>query len=123
MSISRVLRTSLAVCTLAILPLSTSLAIDQNPKLQAGIPFANHGGIRDWSADRDKGLWVQSQNRQWYYAEFMGNCFGLNFTQSLAFDTRPMGTFDRWSSVIVPGYQRCTIKSLMPSDGPPRAAG
>jgi hypothetical protein len=123
MNTSRVLQTSLAVCALAALPLSTSFAIDDQPKPQAEIAFANHGGIRDWTPDRDKGLWVQSLNRKWYYATFMGNCFGLTFANSLAFDTRPMGTFDRWSSVIVPGYQRCSIKSLEPSDGPPRATG
>jgi hypothetical protein len=118
MSTSRVLRTSLTVCALAILPLSTSFAIDDAPVPRAEIPFANHGGIRDWAADRDKGLWVQGLNKQWLYATFMGPCNGLDFANSIAFDTRPMGTFDRWSSVIVPGRQRCVIAKLTPSDGP-----
>jgi hypothetical protein len=118
MSTSRVLRTSLAVCALATLPLSTSFALDNVPAPRAEIPFANHGGIRDWSADRDKGLWVQGLNRQWFYATFMGPCDGLNFANSIGFDTHPMGTFDRWSTVIVPGRQRCVISSLTPSDGP-----
>jgi hypothetical protein len=121
MSTSRVLRTSLAACALAILPLSMSFAIDNAPAPRAEIPFANHGGIRNWTADRDKGLWVQALNKQWYYATFMGNCMGLNFANSLAFDTSPLGTFDRWSTVIVPGQQRCAIQSLVPSDGPPVA--
>jgi len=118
MNTSRALRTSLAVCALATLPLSTSFAIDETPAVRAEIPFANHGGIRDWAADRERGLWVQALNKQWYYATFMGPCNGLNFAHSLAFDTRPVGTFDRWSTVIVPGRQRCVIQKLVPSDGP-----
>jgi hypothetical protein len=118
MTTSRALRTSLIVCALASLPLSTSFAIDPTPAPRAEIPFANQGGIRNWTADREKGLWVQALNKQWYYATFLGTCNGLNFANSLGFDTRPMGTFDRWSAVIVPGRQRCAIQSLVPSDGP-----
>jgi hypothetical protein len=124
MNTARVRQTSLIVCALAILPLSKSFALDDAPAPRAEIPFANHGGIRNWTADREKGLWVQGLNKQWYYATFMGPCNGLNFANSLAFDTRPAGTFDRWSTVIVPGQfgQRCTIQSLVPSDGPPVAS-
>lgn len=87
---------------------------------QASIAFANHGGIRDWQADRDRGLWVQDVHRNWYYATFMGPCFGLNFANAIGFDTRPMGTFDRFSSIIVPREGRCVVQSFVPSDGPPR---
>jgi hypothetical protein len=121
MSTSRVLRASLTACALAFLPLSTSFAIDNAPAPRAEIPFANHGGIRNWAADREQGLWVQGLNKQWVYAKFMGPCNGLDFANSLAFDTRPAGTFDRWSTVVVPGRQRCTIQSIVPSDGPPIA--
>ncbi len=88
-------------------------------KPQASIPFVNHGGIWDWRADGDKGLWVQSNNRQWYYAKFMGPCLGLDFANSVGFDARPMGTFDRFSAVVVPRWGRCQVQSLELSDGPP----
>ena len=56
---------------------------------RAYIPFANHGGIRDWKADRDQGLWVQDVHRHWYYAKLMGPCTGLDFAETIAFDTHP----------------------------------
>ena len=87
---------------------------------QASIHFVQHGGIRNWKADRNEGLWIQGSHRRWYYAKFRGRCFGLNFATFLAFDTRPMGTFDRFSTVIVPGGARCTVRSLVASEGPPR---
>ncbi|MEJ1963321.1 MAG: DUF6491 family protein [Gammaproteobacteria bacterium] len=88
---------------------------------EPAIPFANHGGIYDWSADRDQGLWVQDIHRQWYYAKLMGPCIGLNFAQTLGFDTHPLGRFDRFSAIVVPGTGRCVVQSLSLSDGP-RAA-
>lgn len=111
---------SFALAIVAIAPMRIVLA-DSNPAhVEASIPFASRGGIRDWSADGDRGLWVQGSSRKWYYAQFMGRCMGLGFATALGFDTRFQGSFDRWSSVLVPGYSRCTLTSLTPSDGPPR---
>jgi hypothetical protein len=115
----RALRASLAFALLATVPLSAAFAVSNSVERDASIPFANHGGIRDWQADGDHGLWVQSVNRKWYYATFMGACYGLDFATSLGFDTRPMGAFDRWSTVLVPGRRRCAVRSFTPSDGPP----
>jgi len=103
---------------------STEAQHAQTP--QASIPFANHGGIYDWEADRQQGLWVQDIHRNWYYAKFMGPCLGLDFANVLAFDTRPMGTFDRFSKVLVPGEGmggRCTVQSFTRSSGPPVKQG
>ena len=108
-----------AVAIIALAPLRIVLA-DSNPaRVEASIPFASRGGIRDWAADGDRGLWVQGVNRKWYYAQFMGRCTGLAFATALGFDTGFQSAFDRWSSVIVPGYARCALTSLTPSDGPP----
>jgi hypothetical protein len=88
---------------------------------KASIPFANHGGIRDWKADRDQGLWVQDIHRQWYYAKLMGPCIGLNFAQTIGFDTHPLGRFDQFSSIYVPGGGggRCAVQSFTLSGAPP----
>jgi hypothetical protein len=85
----------------------------------AYIPFANQGGIRDWEADRDRGLWVQDVHRRWYYAKLMGPCIGLNFATRIGFDTHPMGRFDKFSSIVVPGSGRCTVQTFTPSGAPP----
>ena len=108
-----------ALALVAIAPMRIVLA-DSNPAhVEASIPFAARGGIRDWAADGEKGLWVQAVNRKWYYAEFMGRCVGLSFATALGFDTGALSVFDRWSAVVVPGYARCTLTSLTPSEGPP----
>jgi polyisoprenoid-binding protein YceI len=87
---------------------------------QASIPFVQYGAIRNWQADKNRGLWIQDSHRNWYYAKLMGPCFGLDFAHTIAFDTRPMGTFDRFSSIIVPHEGRCAVQSFVPSDAPPR---
>jgi hypothetical protein len=94
-------------------------AASSSPAAAVSIPFANHGGIRNWEADRDRGLWVQDSRRNWYYAKLMGPCIGLDFALSIGFDTRPMGSFDRFSSIVVPREGRCLIQSFVPSEGPP----
>ena len=85
------------------------------------IPFANHGGIRDWKADRDQGLWVQDLHRKWYYAKLMAPCIGLNFAETIGFDTHPLGQFDQYSSIFVPGAGggRCAVQSFTVSGAPP----
>jgi len=90
---------------------------------EVSIPFANHGGIYDWEADRQQGLWVQDIHRNWYYAKFMGPCLGLDFANALAFDTRPLGTFDRFSKVRVPREGVCTVQSFVRSAAPPVKQG
>jgi hypothetical protein len=88
---------------------------------QASIPFVQYGAIRDWQADGTRGLWIQDNHRDWYYAKLMGPCFGLDFATTIAFDTRPMGTFDRFSSIIVPHEGKCVVQSFVESDGPSRS--
>jgi hypothetical protein len=98
---------------------SAALAESNATKTEAAIPFANRGGIRDWQADRDRGLWVQDVHGKWYYATLMAPCIGLNFANSIGFDTRPIGTFDRFSAIVVPRSGRCAVTSLAPSGAPP----
>ena len=113
------MRTALLSAGLAMVPFAASFGTAPVTP-QASIPFANNGGIRDWQADHDRGLWVQDVHGKWYYASLMSPCTGLNFAQSIGFDTRPMGSFDRWSAIVVPRYGRCVVKTFAPSGAPPR---
>ena len=110
---------SLAVGLLATLSagsaIAESKAVTKNPR----IAFADQGAISNWRADRDQGLWVQAQNRQWYYATFMAPCTGLNFAHTIGFDTGPVGSLDQWSAVVVPRWGKCSFRSFEPSEGPP----
>lgn len=91
----------------------------------ASIPFANHGGISDWKADGTRGLWVQDVHRQWYYAELMGPCTGLDFVEKLGFETGPDGALDQHGAVSFKDagmlVQRCVFRTFVRSDGPPKA--
>jgi hypothetical protein len=110
-------RSALIAAALAVAPIGVLATDARSAKPEASIPF---GLIRDWHADRDRGIWIQAYSRKWYYAEFMGRCNGLNFATAVGFDTRYQSSFDRWSSVFVPGYGRCLIHTFTPSEGPPR---
>ncbi len=116
-TVRRQFRSACLVTALAVAPVGVALAVESAPaKVEASIPF---GLIRDWQADREHGMWIQAYSRKWYYAEFMGRCNGLTFATAVGFDTRYQSSFDRWSSVFVPGYGRCPIQTFTPSDGPP----
>lgn len=108
-----------AMAFVAAAGFSLSQAAEPDGSSDVSIPFANHGGIRDWRADRDRGLWLQDAHGKWYYATVMSPCIGLNFANSIGFDTRPMGSFDKFSAIVVPRSGRCTIQSLRPSGAPP----
>ena len=106
----------------AVLLATAGSAFATSPSNEASIPFANHGGIYNWQADRDQGVWVQDVHRNWYYAKLMGPCIGLNFATAIGFDTHPMGALDKFSSIVVPREGRCMIQSLTPSGGPRESA-
>lgn len=86
---------------------------------EASIPFANRGGIRDWNAIDDKGIWIQSIRGQWYYATFFGPCTGIHFQQAVRFLPGTTGTLDKWSAVVNRQTGRCRFSSLKASAEPP----
>ena len=109
-----------AVAAIAVLALPFGVALANEPLApEARIPFVNHGGINNWQADREQGLWIQDAHRKWYYATLMGPCNGLSFATGIGFDTKPLDTFDRFSAIVVPGWGRCVVQNFTTSDGPP----
>ena len=125
MNLSLRLRTLTAVAVLALSPLAAfagDTAKDDASKTspEVSIPFANRGGIKDWQADADRGLWIQDVHNKWYYAKLLNTCTGLNFANSIGFDTRPSGTFDRFSYIVVPRDGRCAVQTFAASGAPPR---
>jgi hypothetical protein len=117
MKTHRIARTLATIAVLA-LPFGVACA-HESIAPEAQIPFVNHGGIYNWQADRDQGLWIQDAHRNWYYATLMGRCNGLSFATAIAFDTRPLDTFDRFSAIVVPGSGRCPVQNFAASDAPP----
>jgi len=70
---------------------------------EASIPFANHGGIRDWRETGDRTLYIQDSARHWYRATLMTSAFDLPYTTAIGFDTGPTDRLDKFSSVVVRG--------------------
>eukprot|EP01012_Entosiphon_sulcatum_P053745 TRINITY_DN74020_c0_g1_i1.p1 TRINITY_DN74020_c0_g1~~TRINITY_DN74020_c0_g1_i1.p1 ORF type:complete len:119 (+),score=22.63 TRINITY_DN74020_c0_g1_i1:2-358(+) len=113
----RLLLSSLFALPLFALPL---LAAEKEPPgKEASISFVDKGGIQNWSADGEKGLYIEGRNRQWYYASLMSPCIGLNFAEHIGFVSEPNNTLDKFSSILV-DHKECHIKSLVTSDGPPK---
>ncbi len=113
----RFLLSSLFALPLFALPL---LAAEKEPPgKESRINFTDMGGIQNWVADGEKGIYVESRNRQWYYATFMSPCQGLNFTNDVGFVSKPSGTLDKFSSVVV-DHRECQFTSLVTSDPPPK---
>jgi hypothetical protein len=85
------------------------------------ISFANQrNAVHSWQADGLDGLWVQDGRRNWYYARFIGPCFGIDHAFRLGFDTGSSNRIDRFSFVVVPDERdRCAIMSFRKSEPPP----
>jgi hypothetical protein len=128
------IRTAPALLALAVgswLVSTTALAGDDPPaaglsKEEVSIPFANHRNIRDWQADKDQGLWIQDERRNWYYAKLLGPCYNLDWALHIGFDTGGSSSLDKFSTIIVPDpaytrgrEARCQFTSLTRSDAPP----
>jgi hypothetical protein len=77
----------------------------------ASIPFVTFGNIYDWAADGTRGIYIESSNRQWYYATFMAPCIQLPFAETVGFKTTPPQPLDKFDSIIVRG-ERCAFATL-----------
>jgi hypothetical protein len=86
---------------------------------EATIPFMDTIGLYNFEADDDRGVWLQDQQRRWYYATVVPPCTNLSFATRIGVDTRFGGsTLDRTGSLLV-DHQSCHLTSLVTSNGPP----
>jgi hypothetical protein len=89
---------------------------------ETSIPFVGTIGLYNFAPDGDRGVWLQDQQRRWYYARVLGPCTGLPFATRIGVDTRFGGTqFDR-TGILLVDRDRCPINSLVASNGPPPKA-
>ena len=84
----------------------------------ASIAFANHHGVRDWIVEGDQTIYFQDATRHWYRATLFTPSLDLPFAQAIALDTGPIGSLDRWSTVIIHG-RRYPLRSFERVQGPP----
>lgn len=109
----------LTTLMLAVAPLS--LAAEEAPPREVGvegnISFPAHGGIRNFRADNDKGVWLEDRRRNWYYASFLGTCPEIRHARGIGIDTRGSARFDKYSKILV-GNDVCAIATLVTADKP-----
>ena len=106
-----------------LLPLSAAAAIEpaEEPRalgVEASIVFPSDSSIRNWQADRDRGIWIQDRRRNWYYGTFIGICRDVDFAHAIGVETRGAGRLDKFASIIVRG-ERCPLTSFVTSGPPP----
>jgi Family of unknown function (DUF6491) len=85
--------------------------------VEASIAFPNYGAIRNYEADGDDGIWIEDQQRRWYYGSFIGSCQGLNFSQAIGFDTGGPSRFDKFSKIITRD-DSCQLNSFVTANKP-----
>jgi hypothetical protein len=100
------------------LPAAASVAAAPASVPEAQIPFAKRN-IWNWQVVDDQTVLIQDQGRRWYKATLFGHCINLPFANTIAFDSNPGGTFDKFSAILVRG-QRCPLSSLVATDAPPK---
>lgn len=112
-----------ALSGLALAALASAPAFAEKPRqwaefgVEARIVFANSGGIRNFEANGDRGLWIEDRQRRWYYARIIGPCHNLEFAHGLSFDTRGASTLDRFGGVVADG-EYCQFESLVTAEKP-----
>lgn len=108
----------------AMLSLSAVAAADEPAKapralgVEASIVFPSDMTIRNWRADRDRGIWIEGRRGEWYYGTFIGPCRDLDFALSIGVDTRGVSRLDKFASILVRG-ERCQLASFVTSAPPP----
>ena len=75
--------------------------------------------IVNWQVVDGNTVLIQDVGRRWYKATLFGNCINVPFSQRLAFESNPTGSFDKFSAIRVRG-QRCPLTSLVKTSAPPK---
>jgi hypothetical protein len=84
---------------------------------EVSIPFADHGGIRDWRVVDDATLLLQDVHDQWYLAKLFAPVYDLAYVERIAFITPPSGSLEKFGSILVHG-RRYPIVSLTRAPAP-----
>ncbi len=108
----------LAAAPLASVPAMAAQTKPEKARMDASIPFANHGGVDDWRADGTRTVYFRDLHNQWYKAELMGTAFDLPFVEHIGIISGPNGSLDRFGGIVVKG-QRYTFSSFEKVAGPP----
>jgi hypothetical protein len=108
-----------ALCVTALGAIIFTSIVPAGAAEHISIPFASSGGIDEWRAESDRVLYLRSRTRDWYRAELIAPCEGLNFVETIGYVPASNGSFDSTSTILVDG-RRCVVMKLEKSAEPTR---
>jgi len=87
---------------------------------RADIPFATNHGIRTFTPERQgNGVYLQANNRDWYYASFYSRCTELPYAFTFGFKTFGGGSTLSRGDTVIAGHDTCRIADIVRSGPPP----
>jgi len=88
------------------------LVIEKKPEVINVPSTFGSSRIRNWYVLDNRTLIIQVTGRQKYKATLMNSCPGLRFTDSIGFATMGPWELDKWTTIHLPGGERCYVKEL-----------
>jgi Family of unknown function (DUF6491) len=87
---------------------------------RADIVFATHNGIRTFTAaDDQRGVYLQDNRRNWFFASFYTRCQNIDFSLGIGFKTFAGSPNLTRGDSIYAGHEQCRIADLVRSGPPP----
>ena len=85
------------------------------------IPFITHGSVRTFEpTPNGEGIYIQNNQRDWYYASFFTRCLDLPQAIRIGFDTFGNGSSLERGDTILADRERCKIDNIVRSGPPPK---
>jgi hypothetical protein len=85
------------------------------------VPFITRGSVRTFeSAPGGEGVYIQNNQRDWFYVSFFARCQALPFAIRIGFDTFGNGSSLQRGDTIFADRERCKIADIVKSGPPPK---
>ena len=113
---------AIALGTAALLAAGSAQAQTPGPHSgeRADIVFATHNGIRTFTPANDgRGVYLQDNRRNWYFASFYTRCQNIDFSFGIGFKTFGGSPNLSRGDSIYAGHEQCRIADLVRSGPPP----
>ena len=113
---------AIALGTAALLAAGSAQAQTPGPRSgeRADIVFATHNGIRTFTPANDgRGVYLQDNRKNWYFASFYTRCQNIDFSFGIGFKTFGGSPNLSRGDSIYAGHEQCRIADLVRSGPPP----
>jgi hypothetical protein len=114
---------AIALAAAATLAAGAASAQTAGPRAgqRADIPFITYDGVRTFTpAADDRGVYIQDNLRNWYYASFYSPCLNISTSIRVGFKTWANGSSLSRGDTIFADGERCRIADIVRSGPPPK---